>query len=361
MKRLSESVALVLLMLTLSLAQEVAVTINVIPPRSTPANSPLFIAGNDSVLGNWRPDGVQMRKKSDSLWTIDLKFPKDYLLEFKITRGSWNTEAIYTQNELPPNVRIALTKDTAMTLRPISWRDSGFVFGGGIVGTVKYHRNLRGEGLDYARDVIVWLPPSYATDTTKRYPVLYMHDGQNVFDPTTSFIGYDWHVDEVVDSLIRDGKMREIIVVGIYNSPDRILEYAYNANGEAYIRFIVDRENTATMGSSMGGEISFLMVWDRPDVFSKAGCLSSVFPDGLIDKVKRSSGMNHHVSFYIDNGGVGDERRLLRGGETMVRVLKEKGFVEGKNLQWFYDENGDHSERAWAKRVWRPLTFMFGR
>lgn len=365
-----------LLLLTSCPGQEVDVTVNVVPPRSTPQDAQLFIAGNHPTVGDWQPGKVAMQKVSDSLWTFALSLPKEYFFEFKITRGSWNTQAIYTKGEIPPNAQLTLAKDTIITLRPIGWSDSDVPASGGITGTVRYHRNLEGEGLDYARDVIVWLPPSYQTDTTKRYPVLYMHDGQNVFDPRTSFIGYDWHVDEVADSLIRAGKMQEIIVVGIYNSPDRRDEYDDTVKGRAYLNFIIERvkplidsayrtlpnrANTDVMGSSMGGLISFLMIWHHPDVFSQAGCVSPVFWEKQIDAVKAYSGADKNIRLYIDNGGLGLERELQAGIDAMLPVLKEKGFVEGKNLEWYFDADAEHSERAWAKRVWRPLVFMFGK
>ncbi|HNG95242.1 MAG TPA: alpha/beta hydrolase-fold protein, partial [Acidobacteriota bacterium] len=89
---------------------------------------------------------------------------------------------------------------------------------------VKKHAQFSSKLID-PRDVDVWLPPGYETDTHKRYPVLYMHDGQNIFDPKTSYGGVDWGVDETMDRLIREKKIRPAIVVGIWNSPKRYAEY----------------------------------------------------------------------------------------------------------------------------------------
>jgi predicted alpha/beta superfamily hydrolase len=203
-----------------------------------------------------------------------------------------------------------------------------------------------------------------------------MHDGQNIIDPSTSFIGYDWHVDDIADSLIKAGRLNEFIVVGIYNTQDRRVEYGNTEQGSAYMSFIVkqlkpfidstyrtlpDRENTATMGSSMGGLISFLLVWNYPEVFSKAGCMSPAFFGGIIDSVKGYEGSDKKISLYLDNGGKGLEQDLLPGCEEMLKALKKTGFVEGKNLIWYYDPNAEHNERAWAERLWRPLIFMFGK
>jgi predicted alpha/beta superfamily hydrolase len=354
---------------------EAKITIRVIMPSVTPPNSQFFISGNHPKVGDWNPGIIKLVKQSDSFWEITLDMPKKFNFEFKITRGSWATQAIYTAGEIPPNNSFFVNEDTIVTLTPSSWQDLNFKFSGGIVGTVKYHKELKGDGLNYSRDLIVWLPPSYDKDTTIRYPVLYMHDGQNVFDPATSFIGYDWHVDEVADSLIRAGKIKEMIVVGVYNTPDRGDEYGDTKLGRAYMKFLIekvkplidityrtlrDRANTSTMGSSMGGLISFLLVWNYDSVFSQAGCLSPVFRDNLTRTVENYKGVDKRVRLYIDNGGVGLEKELAPGCDNMLKSLHSIGFSEGNNLEWFLDANAEHNERAWSNRVWRPLTFMFG-
>ncbi len=354
-------------------AEERTVIVAVVAPAGTPADAQVCIAGNIPAVGNWDPAAKVMDKQNDSLWTFTVGVPEGTLLEFKITRGSWSTEAVYDSGGIPPNTQLRVLKDTTLTLRPIGWSDRFFVSRGGITGTVRYLRGLEGEGLAYARDVIVWLPPSYEADSTRRYPVLYMHDGQNIIDPSTSFIGYDWRVDEVSDSLIREGKMKEVIVVGIYNSPHRMAEYDDTEEGTAYMHFIVsrlkpmidsnyrtlpDREHTSTMGSSMGGLISFLLAWNHPEVFSQAACLSPVFRESILDRVASFSGPPKGVRLYIDDGGKGLDNELLPGCERMVSILGGKGFERGNNLEWFYDETAEHNERAWAHRLWRPLLFM---
>lgn len=359
------------------LAAPARVTINVTPPAETPAGSVIFIVGNDSLLGSWDAGKVPMTKGAGSLWTISLEFRRGVSLEFKITRGSWESEAIYMEGEVPSNTTLTVDRDTIITLLPVTWRDLGFKTddAGGITGTVRHHAALEGKGLDYKRDLTVWLPPSYATDTTKRYAVLYMHDGQNIFNPATSFTRHDWRVDEVADSLIRAGSMEEIIVVAIDNTPDRGEEYDDTTKGDAYMQFVVDvvkplidsayrtkpgRENTGTMGSSSGGLIAFLMAWKHPETFSKAACISPAFFEKVRGEVKSDTLPDRNIRIYIDNGSVGLEARLQPGCDRMMDILEKKGFVMHKNLEWFHDLNAEHNERAWAGRVWRPLLFMFG-
>lgn len=245
-----------------------------------------------------------------------------------------------------------------------------------ITGEVRYHRQLAGEGLR-PRDVIVWLPASYASETNRHYPVLYMHDGQNIIDPATSFLGVDWGIDETVTRLAAEKKIPELIVVGAYNTADRTDEYGANPELtrrymdfvvgplksliDAHYRTLPDREHTAVMGSSMGGLISFLLAWEHPDVFFGAGCVSPAFTVGnWVDEVAAHDGPAKPIRLYLDNGEKGLEAELQKGCDRMLDVLPRKGFEMGKNLDWFKDAGAEHNEPAWAARVWRPLEFLFG-
>ncbi|MCX6120999.1 MAG: alpha/beta hydrolase-fold protein [Ignavibacteriales bacterium] len=361
-------------------SQNVQITFTVIVPPMTPKDAIVYIAGNHPMLGNWNPGGIALKKIDDSTWSRSFTFTKGQELEYKITLGSWDSQALYHSMEAPENSRKIVEGKDHVVLQPTNWQSIVFQpLHGGITGAVEYHRQLRGDGLQYARDVIVWLPPSYEKQKSKRYPVLYMHDGQNIIDPRTSFIGYDWHVDEVADSLIRAGTMEEIIVVGIYNSRDRISEYSDTDMGKAYAKFVIskvkplidstyrtkpDRQNTAVMGSSMGGLISFLFVWWHPEVFSKAGCLSSVFDSraaSVLNLVRAEKKKTHDVKIYFDCGGYNGERSLKPGMDEIIELMKKGGYNEGTDFISFFDPKAEHSERAWASRVWRPLIFLFGK
>jgi len=370
--------SLLLLACCTNLHAQHRVTVRVLVPPETPSGSTCFIAGNSPVLGDWNPGAIPMKQVSDSLWEFSADAPDGMLVEFKITRGSWNSQAIYTRGVIPDNVRFVVRSDTVVTLRPVSWQDLEAQSAGGIKGTVRYHRGLTGEGLRYPRDVIVWLPPSYERSPGRRYPVLYMHDGQNVFDPGTSFIGFDWRADEVSDSLIEAGAIDELIIVGIYNTPDRGIEYS-DSLGREYAQFVIhrlkplidstyrtlpDAQHTAVMGSSMGGLISFLFSWWYPDVFAKAGCLSSAFlvDDGsILKEVRAYQGPRKNIQVYLDCGTIDLDARLLPGSREMATLLHAKGYREGKDFELFVDQGATHNEHAWAARLWRPLTFLFGK
>jgi len=241
-----------------------------------------------------------------------------------------------------------------------------------ITGKVRYHKNFYSKYLNNERDIIVWLPPSYKMKSQKKLPVLYMHDGQNIMDPDTSFAGVDWQIDETATKLIKENKIEEIIIVGIYNTPDRLKEYSDSETGNKYIQFIInelkpfidstyptkpDKDNSAVMGSSMGGLISFLIAWKYTDVFSKAACLSSSFyydDEKAIRLVKENSEEKKKFRIYIDHGEDG-----LPRGQKMFAALTEKGYVIGTDIDYYYAPDAGHNEAAWADRLARPLTFLF--
>jgi predicted alpha/beta superfamily hydrolase len=205
-----------------------------------------------------------------------------------------------------------------------------------------------------------------------------MHDGQNMFDPKTSAFGVDWQIDEAADSLIRKGKILPIIIVGIYNTPDRSYEYTPGLTGYAYMNFIVnklkplidstyrtlpDRKYTSTGGSSLGGLISFMLLWIHHDIFSQAACISPAFKIGGIDfvsPVKNYTGKKKQIRIYIDNGSVDLDDSLQTGVDEMLSALREKEYIEGDDLYYYKALGAKHFESDWAERIWRPLIFMFG-
>ena len=172
----------------------------------------------------------------------------------------------------------------------------------GVTGNLKRHERFTSKYVD-PRNVDVWLPPSYEENKSKRFPVIYMHDGQNLFDPKLSFIGVDWGIDETMTRLIRERKVREAIVVGVWNTPKRVLEYlpqkalvnsttlkdipALRLNqivSDNYLKFLVtelkpfidstyrtraDRKDTFIMGSSAGALISIYAITEYPNVLEE--------------------------------------------------------------------------------------------
>ncbi len=240
---------------------------------------------------------------------------------------------------------------------------------------IHIHENMGGPGIR-RRDVQVWVPPGYGSFPQRRYPVLYMHDGQNVFDPATSTHGIAWEADLKAEELINEGKMKETIIAAVNHTPDRMDEYDDSPRGRDYMNFMArilkpyidgiyrtmpGPEATAVAGSSMGGLISLLLAWNYPGVFGMAGCLSPVFVAAgvnILPVIREKP--KPPVKIYIDNGGRNLDAQLQRGCDLVVAELLKKGFRRGIDMEWFFDPDDDHSEEAWRRRLWRPLLFFFG-
>jgi predicted alpha/beta superfamily hydrolase len=234
--------------------------------------------------------------------------------------------------------------------------------------------------LGNSRTLVVYLPPSYQENKLKRYPVLYMHDGQNLFDAATSSFGTEWRVDETINAAVPAGQMDEMIVVGAYNTPNRIWEYtpccdaSYGGGGaDVYERFLIDtlkpyvdqtyrtlpgKANTGIMGSSLGGLVSCYIARRNPTVFSKAGCMSSSFwwnNEAFTLQVEQSTA-HPPVRFYIDAGTVNDG---LTQTQRMDAALRADGYVQGADLKFVTAQGGSHNEASWAARVGTPLSYLF--
>jgi alpha-glucosidase len=262
-----------------------------------------------------------------------------------------------------------------------------------------------------ARDIFVWLPEDYSED--RRYAVLYMHDGDSLWDAATTWNGQEWGVDEVVSGLLEEGAIRDVIVVGIPNAgSERGIEYlpqkpfeamapedqqalyaiehpelgrVYSGpiRSDAYLRFLVeelkphidanfptlpDRDNTVVMGSSMGGLISIYAISEYPEVFGGAGCLSTHWPgslypgdspfpalmrDYLKDNIPEPDG--HYL--WFDYGSEGLDASYAGYQSRVDHIVRNKGYG---NDRWitFLDAGADHNEDAWRARLHHPLTFL---
>ena len=360
------------------LFSQVKLDITVIAPGLTDMEK-VFITGNQTMLGDWNPGLISLDKVNDSTWNKAFIFPINSTLEFKFTKGSWGKEALNREGKIPGNTNLHIVKDTTFYCRVTNWSDTLLTVSGMITGNVKYHPSFKGKNI-LPRDIIVWLPPGYDSLPDKKYPVLYMQDGQNIFDPSTSSFGIDWQIDETADSLIKENSIGEIIIVGIYNTYKRRIEYSRSDTGYFYMKFIVDelkpfidsnyrtfrdRKNTAVCGSSLGGLISFMLLWEYSDIFSKAACFSPAFKIDstynldFVTPVESYSGPKKAIKIYIYNGGVDLEAELQPGVDEMIAALKDKGYELDKDILWIKDNSAGHNEAAWAKKVYQFLEFFF--
>lgn len=341
-----------------------------------PQGDTVFVVGNLPALGSWQPNGLPMQKNDNGTWTATVAVLPNESIEYKFTRGSWATEATNKEGQVPTNETIAaIASDTIVKHRITNWKDKLYVPFGGVTGKVIHHANMKPEGLK-ARNVWVWLPPDYDKNPNTRYPVLYTHDAQNIFDPKTSTMGRDWQMDETADSLIRAGMIEPIIMVGVDCAPqERSEEYSESQLGNLYQDFMAKNlkpfidslyrtkpqpEHTAVIGASMGGLVSFILAWERPMVFGHAACMSPAFKVDRFDYVslvQQDKLPKRKIDLYIDNGTIGLEQQLQPGCDAMMDALREKGY----NFVWFKDEGAAHNEPAWGKRFHRPLLQFFGK
>lgn len=334
-----------------------------------PDTAKVFIAGSLPELGFWNPSKVAMQNEGNHVWSKKISVSQGISVEYKFTLGSWERQAADASGQGFQNFVVNVKRDTTVKHSIFFWKTGESekrIISGKITGTTAYHRQLSGDGLA-PRDIIVWLPPDYDKNKKQRYPVVYMHDGQNIVDPATSSFGVDWKIDETSDSLIRNKVTRPFIVVGIYNTSDRTKEYTPGEGGTAYMKFVVEkvkplvdatyrtmpnRKNTIVGGSSAGGLISFMLAWEYPTVFSKAICMSPAFKIMQIDYVKTvlESKEKKNVFFYIDNGGIGLETQLQPGIDAMMEALVLKGFKKDKDYFYVVEPTAKHFESDWAKR-----------
>lgn len=238
---------------------------------------------------------------------------------------------------------------------------------GSFTETIRVHPKRGGAEHQYR----VYLPPGYDENTLKRYPVLYMHDGSNLFFPEEAFGGSEWQVDENLEQLDTMNLIDKVIVVGVY-AHDRMYEYTrpgYEEYGRLLVeqikpmvddslRTLTDPANTAVMGSSLGGVVSFFLGWEYPHVFGKAACLSSTFGyrDNLMERVLAEPKRN--VRFYIDSGWPEDN---YENTTAMRDHLLEMGYEFGRDVLYFAFPGALHNESSWAARSHIPFQFFFGK
>lgn len=247
--------------------------------------------------------------------------------------------------------------------------------------------------LNNSRLIDVYLPPSYKPKGRKRYPVIYMHDGNNLFFPEIAFGGWPWAVDRCVNTLSTYGMIQEPIVVGVHNTWGRHFEYSWTpmsfqgqvegGGGTMYAHMLIQelmpqinarfrtlpgRENTAIMGSSMGGLISYYLGLYHPEVFGKIGVVSPSFWWNHGEPIRDAHQMSPHNQIWMCMGtreGNPKEPVSKNMNIALVRqcrdALLQNGFYEGHNLAYLEDRGAYHTEYFWGKRLYLPLIYFFGK
>lgn len=263
-------------------------------------------------------------------------------------------------------------------------------------GTLEHHADFPSRHIP-ARHVDVWLPPGYAQGG-ERLPVIYMHDGQNLFIPSLAYTGVDWGVAEAVARWMEENGTPGAIVVGVWNSPNRVREYMPQKPWEGskrmklkekftgafggppysdgYLAFLVeelkpwidaryrtlpDARHTSLMGSSMGGLISLYGLCEYPQVFGAAGCLSTHWPIGGRGLVKAMAARlpkagAHRI--YFDHGTAGLDAKYEPFQNYMDEFMLKAGYQAGVDWVTRKFEGAEHNEAAWRARIDWPVRFL---
>lgn len=251
---------------------------------------------------------------------------------------------------------------------------------------LRFHPQFASQVEEEKHDFIVYLPPMYDTEPDRRFPVLFMQDGQNLFDPETSFThGNYWHMGESADHLIGTGEIEPLIIVGIYNTGEhRVDEYTPvedkrlgGGQADAYGQMLVDElkpfvdrsyrtipgtENCGLGGSSLGGLVTLYLGLRYTWVFSKLAVMSpSVWwRNRAILKTVAQIKRKPELRIWLDIGTKESQRALPDAQELHVALVK-KGWVEGRDLAYLEVPDAEHNEVAWACRVAPMLKFLFPR
>ncbi len=359
---------------------QVTIVVNSIP-ANTPANAEIYIAGDFNA---WQPGDTcfQLTKRADGTFVIQLDAQNEgSKIHFKFTRGSWETVEKGSSGEEIDNRSFTFGNGDTVKVKIYNWADQGAENPSGSTAAENVHivdNNFYIPQLNRSRRIWIYLPPGYDS-TSISYPVLYMHDGQNLFDTKTSYAG-EWEVDETLNKLADEG-IQVPIVVGIDNggsyrieelTPWENVDYG-GGKGKLYMRFIVetlkpfidadyrtlpDREHTGIMGSSLGGLISFYAAMKYQDVFSRSGDFSpSFWYSDSIWSFTRLQGRQAGIRFYMLAGGDEGENAVANI-MSMKDSLLSIGFGADEVITKVVP-GGQHNEKLWRDNFREAYLWLF--
>ncbi len=358
---------------------------HILPPITT-GDAPVKITGNHPALGNWSPQrGLELQPEGP--WLVgEIEADEGTHLEFKITRGTWQSEAVDAWGHVPLNYSHEVWLDATIHLTVADWKDR---YAGRLTRDRIYSRILASD-----RDLLVWLPPSYPLRPGHRFPVIYLHDGENIFDPLTSPVSrIDWAADEWVRKLSAEEVMPEAILVAVCHpegfSEDnfdlRDIDLSPERGGAAYSNFVARElvpyidthyhtvarsDHRILCGSSLGALNCFYTALHHPGIFTRYACLSTAFED-LSDSLPRDAGqllalenepaLPNNVRMYFDYGTEGLDMCYEPYHVELAALLREKGWREEENFRIVHVPGGSHDELSWRLRFGNALRYLFQR
>jgi len=345
-------------------------------PENTEANAQIFISGDfESWSGG--EDLYKAEKVGDEYYLTLSK--RTGTIQYKFTLGSWDTvetdidgnnikNRSYTFNKNKDTVNVSIAR----------WNEVGLKISTAQKNVIILSNDFEIPQLNRHRRIWIYLPPNYKV-TSESYPVLYMHDGQNLFDESTSYAG-EWEVDETLNELFKE-KNLSIIVIGIDNGEtNRLGEYSPwkhptygGGEGDAYLEFIVknlkpyidshyrtliDKDNTAMMGSSMGGLISHYAGLKYPNVFGKIGVFSPSFwfSSNSFEYASVNSNIKNSKMYFLVGGKEGPT--VVADVEKMIATMSSNGF-EIDNIYKKIVPQGEHNEDFWKLEFKEAIDWLY--
>mgnify|MGYP000042640250 CR=1 FL=1 len=345
-------------------------------PSFTPAGSSFFLTGESKSLCQWKVKCHSLKEIAPHIYRVVLNFPETIKkVKFKVTRGEWSSESTNSFGAAHSNFEVEKTKRNQRVIVNIAnWKDLPNL---GRSDNIRIIKDFYSKELGYSKDLHIYLPSDYLKYPNRKYPVIYMHDGHNLFNPHFSSFGKVWSVDRAMG---RFENTQQAIIVGMSSDLKlRYDEYDYFRTGREYARFVVntvkpfidksfrtkiDRENTSLMGSSMGALISLTMLWDYPHIFSKAAGLSIpafIHQGSIFRFLKNRASAPKDIAFYMDHGGFGIDAKYERHVKKLQRVLVLKKGLKKTQLKYFVFPLAGHNEIDWARRVSTPLRFLLAK
>jgi len=354
----------------------------IVPPIDR-SDEPIFITGSVPALGEWQPDRALRLDWKAPFHKGEIEAEMGAHFDYKILRGSWEAEATDAYGAVPANYEHQVWLDATLHHTVADWKDR---YAGRLYRERVHSRTLAGS-----RDLLVWLPPHYGSEPTRRFPLVVLHDGANVFDPLTSpMSGVDWAADEWIRLLSRQGVMPEAIVVGIChpegfsetNESLRDFDLSPELGGAAYAQFVshelIDhldthyrtlRDPSARVlgGASLGALISFYIAIHHPGIFGNYACLSTAFEDvsqslpanaGQLLALGAEPALPGDARIYFDYGAHGLDECYEPYHAELGTLLREKGWKAGQQFQITRVPSGEHNELSWRQRFGDALRFL---
>jgi predicted alpha/beta superfamily hydrolase len=359
-------------------------------PEGTPPDQPVYLSGSMSQFP-WDAAGTPLTKQTDGTYSTTIDVMTGLSHEFKVTRGTWGTvECKADDTDRDNRPFIAKGGDTIEAVVE-AWRDKGAATPGKVTytGDIREHKKLT-DGVLVERNITVYLPPGYNDEASKdlHYPVLYLNDGQNLFDESASYNGVEWKVDETAQRLITEGKIEPVIIVGIWNTPNRDVEYTPQAltpgdaksQNAAFANVVVstvkafvdaryrtkpEPDSTGIGGAGLGALAAVGVVQEKPEAFGKLVLLSPQLHVG--EKAGQSA-----VAALVGDGAAFKDKKVWLDASpdaanntpvteaTALADLLKKSAGES-NVKFVPLTEPSNNEPAWQQRFDQVLIYLFGK